>query len=156
MPIDGVLPIQTYHFLCCNGKKAMRSLELKIPPPLVALLIGVLMRGLSDISMHIQWPDALRLGLAMGFFALGGVLALAGAAALRKARTTVNPIKPETASSLVTTGIYRHTRNPMYVSLAAILVGWAVYICPPRWPPSARLCLPLSLPAAKSCRKSGR
>jgi protein-S-isoprenylcysteine O-methyltransferase Ste14 len=52
--------------------------------------------------------------------ALGGI-------AFRRARTTTNPLKPEAASSLVIAGVYRYTRNPMYVGVACVLVGWAVY-----------------------------
>jgi protein-S-isoprenylcysteine O-methyltransferase Ste14 len=43
----------------------------------------------------------------------------------------VNPLHPEATSSLVITGIYRHTRNPMYVGFAAVLLGWAAYLAAP-------------------------
>ena len=37
-------------------------------------------------------------------------------------------MKPETTASIVTTGIYRVTRNPMYLGLAFVLMGWATYL----------------------------
>jgi protein-S-isoprenylcysteine O-methyltransferase Ste14 len=51
-----------------------------------------------------------------------------GVRAFRRARTTINPLNPEQASSVVTDGIYRHTRNPMYLGFAMMLVGWAIYL----------------------------
>jgi len=42
-----------------------------------------------------------------------------------------SPLEPEAATSLVTGGIYRYTRNPMYVGFAALLLGWAVYLAVP-------------------------
>lgn len=49
----------------------------------------------------------------------------------RRANTTVNPLKPQAASSLVTAGIYRYTRNPMYLGLLFLLVAWAVLLSSP-------------------------
>ena len=46
----------------------------------------------------------------------------------RRAHTTVNPMQPSSASSLVTSGIYRYTRNPMYLGMLFVLVGWALYL----------------------------
>jgi protein-S-isoprenylcysteine O-methyltransferase Ste14 len=77
---------------------------------------------------------------AFGFeLPLGGILsasvALAGAiicglgiVSFRQARTTVNPMKPDSASSLVVSGVYRLTRNPMYLGFLLILLGWAIFL----------------------------
>jgi protein-S-isoprenylcysteine O-methyltransferase Ste14 len=51
--------------------------------------------------------------------------------AFRRANTTINPVKIEAASSIVTNGIYRYTRNPMYVGLTLLLAGWAIHIAVP-------------------------
>ena len=51
-----------------------------------------------------------------------------GAIAFRRAGTTVNPLHPENASALVVRGIYRLTRNPMYLGMLILLVGWAVLL----------------------------
>lgn len=53
---------------------------------------------------------------------------LLGLLAFRAARTTTNPFKPERASALVTGGVYRVTRNPMYVGLALLLSAWAIWL----------------------------
>ena len=76
------------------------------------------------------------LGLALpakpviaGGLAAGGVLvALLGIVSFRRAKTTVNPLSPETASALVTSGIYQRTRNPMYLGMLLVLLGWAVFL----------------------------
>jgi protein-S-isoprenylcysteine O-methyltransferase Ste14 len=64
-------------------------------------------------------------------FAIGLAIALSAVAWFRRARTTVNPLAPETVSSLVTSGIYRVTRNPMYLGLLFALLAWAVLLANP-------------------------
>jgi protein-S-isoprenylcysteine O-methyltransferase Ste14 len=64
-----------------------------------------------------------------GCLALAGVsIAILGVLSFRRAGTTVNPMQPEKASSLVTSGIYRVTRNPMYLGLLLGLIAWAVFL----------------------------
>ena len=64
-----------------------------------------------------------------GALALVGVgLDLTGVAAFVRARTTVNPLRPARASTLVIAGAYRFTRNPMYLGMALLLAGWAVLL----------------------------
>ena len=54
--------------------------------------------------------------------------ALFGVDAFRKAGTTVNPLTPETSSTLVVSGIFRRTRNPMYLALLLVLIAWGIYL----------------------------
>ena len=109
----------------------MRALELKVPPPLVALLFGVAMwaaaRLLPAVHLTGQWRFVFA-GVCAGF---GVSMALLGFFAFRQAKTTVNPVNPEKASSVVTGGVYSYTRNPMYVGLTALLVGWAIWLSTP-------------------------
>jgi protein-S-isoprenylcysteine O-methyltransferase Ste14 len=109
----------------------MQGLELKIPPPAVTLLAGVAMWGISKIAPTLESPLFILLTVA-GAIALVGIgFGLAGVIAFRRARTSIDPRKPETASSLVCSGVYRITRNPMYVGLVFLLVAWAVVLsCP--------------------------
>jgi protein-S-isoprenylcysteine O-methyltransferase Ste14 len=58
----------------------------------------------------------------------GAMIIGLGVVAFRRAKTTVNPMKPDSASSLVVTGIYGVTRNPMYLGLFVILIGWAIFL----------------------------
>lgn len=109
----------------------MHALELKIPPPVVMLLVAAAMWGISLASPSIEAPRVARIAVAVTLALAGGGISLSGIAAFRRARTTVNPMKPETSSSLVAVGIYRFTRNPMYVGLLLVLVAWAVFLASP-------------------------
>ena len=106
----------------------MRSLELKIPPPAVAAMIAIAMWGVSLIAPLLEVPARFRVILAITVGLVGGAFSLAGIVSFRRAETTVNPMKPEAASSLVSSGIYRVTRNPMYVGLLFVLVAWAAFL----------------------------
>jgi len=59
------------------------------------------------------------------------IVALLGVRAFRQAKTALDPTTPEKASSVVTNGIFSYTRNPMYLGLTAVLVGWAVWLSVP-------------------------
>ena len=59
---------------------------------------------------------------------VGAAVCLAGVVSFRRAKTTVNPTKPDSTSSLVVSGIYKYTRNPMYVGFALVLLGWAAFL----------------------------
>ena len=109
----------------------MQTLELRVPPPLVAVLVGVAMWVVARLLPAAHVASEVRLmfaGICVGF---GVIVALLGFLAFRQAKTTVNPVNPEKASSLVTGGIYSYTRNPMYVGLTALLVGWAIWLAAP-------------------------
>ena len=110
---------------------AMRALEHKIPPPVVALLLGVAMWVCAQKAPSIAVKANLRLAIA-GILVIFGILVdVSGLMAFRRAKTTTNPLKPEAASSIVTGGVYRYTRNPMYVGVTAVLLGWASYLAVP-------------------------
>ena len=106
----------------------MFSLEHKIPPPIVTLVMGAIMwliaRGVPALSFGMPGRRLIAAALAVA----GVAFASMGAASFRRARTTVNPLKPESASSLVMSGVYRISRNPMYVGLSLVLLGWAVLL----------------------------
>ena len=106
----------------------MQLFELKVPPVALAVVFAVVMWAASAFfsAASISLPGASI--VAFTFVLIGGGIALAGVSAFRQHCTTVNPMKPETTTSVVTAGIYRVTRNPMYLGLAFVLVGWAMYL----------------------------
>jgi protein-S-isoprenylcysteine O-methyltransferase Ste14 len=63
--------------------------------------------------------------------ALGLLVEAAGAYEFVQARTTVDPTHPANASTLVTGGVYRFTRNPMYLGDMVMLVAWGLYLSNP-------------------------
>ena len=84
---------------------------------------GLLMWVLSFSSFDFSLPWREVLAGIFVIVSLGiGVEALIG---FRRAKTTVNPLRPDQASALVTGGIYRWTRNPMYLGMLLLLIGWA-------------------------------
>lgn len=106
----------------------MRTLELKIPPPVLALLIAGAMWGVADLAPLLDLPALPRRTMAAAIALAGLACALAGIITFRRAHTTVNPMKPQTSSSLVVSGIYQVTRNPMYLGLGCVLVAWTVFL----------------------------
>lgn len=116
----------------------MRALELKIPPVAVTVLTGIGMWATAEAFpvLDIPLPPLWRAGLGVMLVAAGVYTALAGVGEFRRAATTVNPLSPEASSRLVTGGIYRHTRNPMYLGMLLGLAGWSValsHLSAPLW-----------------------
>jgi protein-S-isoprenylcysteine O-methyltransferase Ste14 len=109
----------------------MHPLEHRIPPPVVAVLVLPAMWLLSNLLPRVEAAPGARVALAIGIAAIGLAFSLAGALAFRRAKTTVNPLHPERATALVTHGVYRVTRNPMYVGLMLGLLAWAVFLASP-------------------------
>lgn len=98
-------------------------MELKLPPPLLfvfcLLLIYLLPRG-----EHYPLPQ----WLSFLFAGIGIAVSMAGLYALKKAQTTISPFTPQKSSLLVTSGIYRFSRNPMYLGLMFLLIAWALWL----------------------------
>lgn len=109
----------------------MQWLELKVPPPVVALLVALAMWGIARAIPWYEAPAPVRVPVAIALAVAGGAFDLAGLIAFRRAKTTINPMKPGSTSSFVSAGVYRVTRNPMYVGLVFILCGWAAYLWSP-------------------------
>ena len=109
----------------------MSTLALKVPPPIAAAILAAAMWPISSATVALPMPTTVRISLVVLFAIAGAGFSLAGAIAFRRAKTTVNPMKPENASSLVVSGVYRITRNPMYVGLLLMLVAWCVLLSAP-------------------------
>ena len=105
-----------------------QALEHKIPPPVVGAIIAAAMWGLASLQPFLPIPPFARDAAVAVFIAGGVAFDVLGLVAFRRARTTVNPLKPRNASTLVTHGIYKFTRNPMYVGIALLLTAWACHL----------------------------
>lgn len=109
----------------------MNKLEHLVPPPVVALLLAALMWWLATWPPAWPWSGEYRMPVVWLLVVAGCVFDLSGLVAFLRRRTTINPLRPEQASSLVTRGVYRVTRNPMYVGLACLLLAWAAFLWAP-------------------------
>jgi len=79
--------------------------------------------GVQPLSLLSGFALAVAItGLGIGFIAVQQ---------FRKAQTTLSPLKPESSSALVDTGIFSKSRNPMYLGVLLILTGWAIYLGQP-------------------------
>ena len=102
-----------------------RWLALKLPP---LLLVALVAAGIWSTSawLPMLWVTPLRWVGAVGLGLAGLAVCVAGVWAFRQARTTVSPVVPENASALVVRGIYRWTRNPMYLGFVLGLLAWSL------------------------------
>jgi protein-S-isoprenylcysteine O-methyltransferase Ste14 len=106
----------------------MTALETKVPPPVVALALGALAWWVSAAVAVTAFPVAVPPLVAAAVGLAGLLVEVAGIVSFVRARTSADPTHPRAASTLVVTGIYGLTRNPMYVGDAVMLLAWALYL----------------------------
>jgi len=99
-------------------------LQNRIPPPILTMALALVM-GLAT-----GWPEPapLRWTLAFVVFMTAGAFGIPALRAFRKAGTTIDPLRIDRVASLVTTGVYGRTRNPMYDSLVLLVSSWALVL----------------------------
>ena len=114
-----------------SAQERRHSLENRIPPPLVVVLIGAAMAVIAWFTPALEIGSNVRFAVGGIAIALGALVAVQGARMFRRHKTTINPVDLESASALVTSGVFRFSRNPMYVGFTAMLVGWAVCLAAP-------------------------
>jgi len=103
-------------------------LELKIPPLALVIVTAGLMALAAWGLTTLTYPLPGRAFIAGGLTAVGAVVCILGVASFRRAKTTVNPMTPDAASSLVVVGVYRCTRNPMSLGFLLMLCGLACFL----------------------------
>lgn len=103
-------------------------IELKVPPAALGVIAAALMWAVSSATPAFDFTLPADSASAATLALLGTLTCLAGVVSFRRAKTTVNPMKPDSTSSLVVSGIYRYTRNPMYLGFLLILLGWAAFL----------------------------
>ena len=106
----------------------MLDLKLKIPPLLLTLLFGLAMWVISESSVLIEIPVVVSLCLSFALFTLGATVLISAVVSFRFAKTTVNPLLPSESTVLVKSGVYKFSRNPMYLGFLLLLVGWGVFL----------------------------
>ncbi len=106
----------------------MTTLELKVPPVAQVVVIAAAMYGVSQVLPALKFSLNGSTALGVGLAVIGVSSGIMGVTQFKKAQTTPNPQALEKVSSLVTSGIYNYSRNPMYLGLVLILLGWALYL----------------------------
>lgn len=104
----------------------MKSLENKIPPAVVWLVCALIMKSIAYVLPFVALPHLPVVAIVMTLIGIGA--GIAGIWNFYKARTTINPLEPSETTHFVSEGIYKLSRNPMYVGLACCLVSWAIWL----------------------------
>tara|TARA_B000000475_G_scaffold124003_1_gene100216 strand:- start:2715 stop:3161 length:447 start_codon:yes stop_codon:yes gene_type:complete len=99
-------------------------METKIPPPIVTLVFGLSIYFSRGIFQAVEIKYSFYIGILL--LILGLAVLIFAVRLFRKDKTTVNPLSPEQATKLVTDGIFKYSRNPMYLGMALILCSIAV------------------------------
>ena len=102
-------------------------MNLRIPPVLMLVICIPLSWGLAFLLPVMSFGGAWRYAVAVAFLLIAFVILFVAVRSFHVAQTTVNPFTPDDTEQLVTTGLYRFSRNPMYVAMASILVGIAFF-----------------------------
>lgn len=109
------------------------SLEHRIPPPIVMLLSMAMAYVISRIDPWVGvggskiWLNVTALSVAV----CGILVAVLAVWQFRQHRTTLNPLSPDSASDLVTTGLFSLSRNPMYLGMALCITACAIRLHSP-------------------------
>jgi protein-S-isoprenylcysteine O-methyltransferase Ste14 len=110
--------------------------DVKIPPPILTVIhIGIAYVAKWAIPIPVPMPDLLR-NIGFALVVVGFLLGVAAFMEFRKARTTVDP--HGSVTSIISSGIYRFTRNPIYLGFVLMLIGlplnsgtyWGIVLAP--------------------------
>ncbi len=106
----------------------MNALELKIPPAVLVVIIAAGMWGVSFISPNLYFAIPGVGWLSTALAVVGVCLVILGVWAFKVAGTTLDPRIPEKSANLVVSGVYRYSRNPMYLGFFLTLCAWGLFL----------------------------
>ena len=102
-----------------------------VPPPVIGLIVGLAMWILakSAVGYSVYFTgQALAASIIAG---TGLAIDLVSVGAFFRRKTTVNPLTPSKTNTLVVEGLYRFSRNPMYLGMLMMLTGWGLWLANP-------------------------
>ncbi len=97
----------------------------KIPPPVLALIL-VISNYFSTKKIdliHIPFQTL----IAVFVLSFGLLILINPVLKFKKSKTTINPIKFKKVNKLVTSGIYKYSRNPMYLGFLMIVISSSIF-----------------------------
>lgn len=103
-------------------------LKTKIPPPVYMLIMAYIMWLLDKFLPLYNWLNSPWNKLGLIIIGMAVLLDIWSLLLFFHAKTTPNPMKPGSTSHLITSGLYRYSRNPMYLGLLVMLIGWGLYL----------------------------
>lgn len=103
-------------------------LKTVIPPPVYMLATAGVMWGLDKSWPLSVWLDSSLNNVGLVIIALAVLLDIWLLGLFFRAKTTPNPLQPANTSKLVVSGMYKITRNPMYLGMLIALAGWWIYL----------------------------
>jgi len=96
-------------------------LNTKIPPPIVTATFGLIIYFSKSFTPVYSFENSNMISVIFLLFGLG--IFSAAVQSFKKHKTTINPLSPDKASSLVNSGIFSYSRNPMYLGMLLILLS---------------------------------
>tara|TARA_X000000368_G_scaffold71246_1_gene51839 strand:+ start:634 stop:1080 length:447 start_codon:yes stop_codon:yes gene_type:complete len=99
-------------------------MKTKIPPPIVTLVSALLIFFSKELFPNYAFDYQSMLSIVI--FVSGLMILISAVSLFKKKETTVNPMNPEKASSLVVDGVFKHTRNPMYLGMSVVLLSISI------------------------------
>ena len=99
------------------------QMKTLIPPPIVTIVFLFVIFFTKDIFRF-----SIELPILLGYITIvaGLIIIFVAAKQFKAANTTINPTKPETASVLVSNGVFSYSRNPMYLGMLIIIIGFSI------------------------------
>ena len=103
-------------------------MKLLIPPPIQALLSAIMMCLINRYFTHANFSlNGINI-FALIFLIIAVIIIILSMYKFKKIKTTISPLRPNKTSSLVKSGIYEYTRNPMYLGLLLMLFSIALFL----------------------------
>tara|TARA_B100001094_G_C18000155_1_gene704730 strand:- start:10 stop:456 length:447 start_codon:yes stop_codon:yes gene_type:complete len=100
-------------------------MQNKIPPPVITLLNIYIIYSINQVFPKFYFPYQSIVSIFVGIEAV--LIIFFAIKEFKKAATTISPLQINQVSSFVTTGIFRFTRNPMYLGLTSLQVAAGIY-----------------------------
>ena len=104
------------------------ELETKVPPPLLGAATALFMWLLAQVLPTLTMPSTKINTVGLVIMGIGFCIDLLALTQFLKLKTSFDPTKPHKASTVVTHGLYKYSRNPMYLGLLIVLLGWGLFL----------------------------